>query len=270
MKRPYETWDERTRALAVEEVTSGLPRDERDELHARLDADELEEFEFSAAALSLAGLGRLEPAPAALTSRLQAAARAHFAQAGTGIARSTRPGAAPKPRETAPMTVTRPRRTVLALSGWLAAAALLAALVLQNLPGRERDAVSRRADLMARAPDLVRAEWIAGADPLAGGVNGDVVWSRARQEGYMRFRDLPPNDPARQQYQLWIFDKARDGWEARPVDGGVFDVLRGEEVVVSIAPKLEVREAALFAVTLESAGGVVVSAREHLLATATP
>ena len=121
---------------------------------------------------------------------------------------------------------------------------------------------------MASASDLVRAPWKASADPLAGQLSGDVVWSSARQEGYLRLKALAPNDRKRAQYQLWIFDPTRDDWEAKPVDGGVFDVAAGGEVVITIEAKLAVRKAALFAVTLEVPGGVVVSKREHLLATA--
>jgi len=258
VRRPlveWAEWDERTRTLAVEEVTLGLSALERDELLGRLGPGALEPLEHGAAALNLAGLGPLEAPPAALMLRLAADARSHF-----DVARRAPPAAGAR----------RPWGALLSRSGWLAAAVLLAAVLLRSLPERAQDLAARRATLVASAPDLVRATWVAGADPLAGGVSGDVVWSRARQEGYMRFRDLPPNDPLRSRYQLWIFDPSRDAWEAQPVDGGVFDVSAGEEVVVPIAAKLEVRQTALFAVTLEPPGGVVVSKREHLLATATP
>ena len=86
----------------------------------------------------------------------------------------------------------------------------------------------------------------------------------------MRFRGLAPNDPTERQYQLWIFDPSRSDWEAEPVDGGVFDVGAGGEVVVPIDAKLAVAETALFAVTLEVPGGVVVSDRERLVLTASP
>lgn len=86
----------------------------------------------------------------------------------------------------------------------------------------------------------------------------------------MRLASLPVNDPQRQQYQLWIFDTTRPDWEARPIDGGVFDVRAGGEVVVPIDAKLPIGTPALFAITLEPPGGVVVSSREHLLATASP
>lgn len=259
MSKPNDEWDEHTRELAVEEVTLGLARDAHDALFARIRAGDLEPLERSAAALNLAGLGRLETPPAALLRRLEAEARAHF---GSAAGPRATPFHAAKTR--------RPKGWLLAATGWLAAAGLLAASLLQSLPERARDSATRREVLMASAPDLVRAEWVATADPLAGGVSGDVVWSSARQEGYMRFRDIAPNDPQHNQYQLWIFDQARDEWEAKPVDGGVFDIRRGTEVVVPIEAKLEVRQAVLFALTLEPPGGVVVSRREHLLVTATP
>ena len=82
----------------------------------------------------------------------------------------------------------------------------------------------------------------------------------------MRFTGLAVNDPTQYQYQLWIFDKARD--EKFPVDGGVFDVSSTGEVTVVISPKLHVTDATLFAVTIEKPGGVVVSKRERIVVTA--
>ena len=113
-----------------------------------------------------------------------------------------------------------------------------------------------------RAPDVRLASWTPTEDPSAEGVEGRVAWSDALQSGYMLFEGLPENDPDEGQYQLWIFDATRD--EAHPVDGGVFDVPPGEEVVVPIRAKLPVAEATLFAITVERPGGVVVSKRERL------
>ncbi len=125
-----------------------------------------------------------------------------------------------------------------------------------------------RAQLVASAADVQTLAWTATADPSAVGAGGDVVWSASLQEGYLRFTNLAPNDPKLLQYQLWIFDKARD--ERYPVDGGVFDVGPGGEVIVKIAPKLHVDEPVLFAVTIEPPGGVVVSKRERIVVTAAP
>ena len=112
------------------------------------------------------------------------------------------------------------------------------------------------------AADVVRTDWSPGDDPLAAGVSGEVVWSPSEQRGFMRFRALQPNNPTVAQYQLWIFDGTRPS--ETPVDGGVFDVVDGE-VIVPIDAKIDVRDATLFAITLEEPGGVVVSKRERLL-----
>ena len=85
----------------------------------------------------------------------------------------------------------------------------------------------------------------------------------------MRFAGLAPNDPTREQYQLWIFDKDRPA--ETPVDGGVFDVDPATgEVVIAIDPKVRVTDATMFAVTVEKPGGVVVSKRERIPVLAKP
>jgi len=125
---------------------------------------------------------------------------------------------------------------------------------------------SARAELMASASDVSKITWTVLQDPTGKGTTGDVVWSASQQKGFMRFVGLAQNDPTQFQYQLWIFDKTRD--QAFPVDGGVFDVTSTGEVVVAISPKLHVNDLALFAVTVEKPGGVVVSKRERIVVTA--
>jgi hypothetical protein len=123
-----------------------------------------------------------------------------------------------------------------------------------------------RAALVASATDLYKSAWTITPDAAGKGATGDVVWSAAQQKGYMRFVGLQVNDPSQFEYQLWIFDKTRD--QAFPVDGGVFDVGSNGEVIVPISPKLHVNDLALFAVTVEKPGGVVVSKRERIVVTA--
>ncbi|UCE03165.1 MAG: anti-sigma factor [Candidatus Latescibacterota bacterium] len=136
-------------------------------------------------------------------------------------------------------------------------------------PEPVRSAASRRAELLATAPDAVALAWSATQDAAAAGARGDVVWSASRQEGYMRFNGLAANDPAVSQYQLWVFDRERD--ESYPVDGGVFDIPAGAaEVVVAIETRVPVAAATLFAVTVEPPGGVVVSSRERIALVAQP
>jgi hypothetical protein len=123
-----------------------------------------------------------------------------------------------------------------------------------------------RAELLRQA-DAVKAAFGATHDPAAAGVTGDVVWDPATQRGFVRFAGLHPIDPNQHVYQIWIFDAARD--PRYPVDAGMFDVAAGQtEVVVAFHGAIPVHLAKAFAVTLEKSGGVVVSARDHVVALA--
>jgi anti-sigma-K factor RskA len=63
---------------------------------------------------------------------------------------------------------------------------------------------------------------------------------------------------------LWIFDGTRD--DRYPIDGGVFNIPSGQsEVIIPITAKLEVRDPAMFAVTIEKPGGSVVSSRDRIV-----
>jgi len=117
-----------------------------------------------------------------------------------------------------------------------------------------------RAELL-RSPGVEHWAWGGGAARDA----GDVVWDPRAQRGYLRLQGYVPNDPARFQYQAWIFDAGRD--DRYPVSGGVFDVPPGvEELVVPIRAGIPVERAAAFAVTVERPGGTVVSDRAKLVA----
>lgn len=249
--------DDRACELLADRALGVLDDADARELDA-LGLDDDESFERAAAALAVATLPR-ETLPPALAAKLLAAA----------------------PHETA---VRSPWRH----AGWLAAAAALVLAVgtwwwsrqpapaprvvtvtvpVPVAPPPAPSAETARAALL-KAPDAEQLAWKPTRDPAAAGVSGDVVWSDREQRGYMRFVGLAPNDPRQQQYQLWIFDAARD--QAFPVDGGVFDVGANGEVIVPIHSKLAVSKAALFAITIERPGGVVVSKREHIVVTAAP
>jgi hypothetical protein len=116
------------------------------------------------------------------------------------------------------------------------------------------------------AADMISVAWSGADDASPAGVQGVVRWSSAAQLGYMELAGLPRNDPDVEQYQLWIFDATRS--DAFPVDGGVFDIPTDGPNVVAIRAAVPVREATLFAVTVEAPGGVVVSGRERLVALA--
>jgi len=222
-------------------------------------------FDEAAAALTDAlhtAAGEASPLPPALAARIVADGRAQLRARATG--EPTRPA----------LAIVRPSRTwrVLAVGGWLAAAASLALWARApraDVATPERAGVvaasplaALRASLLADSASL-RRDWQESTDPAARGARGDIVWSDAQQRGVMRFVGLAPNDPRLAQYQLWIIDAERDA--RYPVDGGVFDVGSDGEVLVAVTARIPVGRPTLFAVTLERPGGVVVSTRERLV-----
>lgn len=156
-----------------------------------------------------------------------------------------------------------------AWAGWIVAAAATIVAILgwtrtPTAPDRTEIVRELQRDVDA-ASDRIVIPWKPTEDPAGRQVAGELHWSTSLQKGYMRFRGLAPNDPEQTQYQLWIFDKPRG--TDHPVDGGVFNVAQGE-VVVPIDAKIQVNDPALFAVTAEAPGGVVVSKRERIVSLA--
>ncbi|MCU0976174.1 MAG: anti-sigma factor [Steroidobacteraceae bacterium] len=273
--------DERIADLLVLEVTEGLDPAQRQELEALLAGTSgmPDALAGAAAAVTLAARLPSEPLPAALRETL-------IKQGETVVrvkaANKVQPLPVRKPAVAAPSARTPavPVGTAAgARYGWYAAAASLLIALAAWFPRFETEAppalveapvpsvAEQREALLAAAPAALKEEWARTEDPASVAVQGDVVWDEATQTGYMRFSGLPANDPSESQYQLWIFDGTRD--DRFPVDGGVFDVPAGAtEVVVPIKATLPVRQAALFAVTVEAPGGVMVSSRERIVALA--
>lgn len=275
--RHFDEWDDATLDRAFEAFLEGGETGEIDALQAELDGVELDEIEQTIAAIQwthAAAPDQAEPMPQSLMQSLKAQAEGWIA-AQASDARSVAEAARTEVDrwETGPSApiVPMPRRTPwLALVGWAAAAALLVVLMTRERPGAEPTLVpaAQLDRLVASANDLVRIDWSATEDPAAASVQGEVVWSDTAQEGYMVFEGLPVNNPTEAQYQLWMFDPSRAEWEKLPVDGGVFDIAKDGKTVVPIAAKLPVHNVALFAITIEKPGGVVVSERERLVVTA--
>lgn len=144
--------------------------------------------------------------------------------------------------------------------GWTAAVAMmlvwLATAVWVQRPPPLADSETIKA-----AADVVSLPWNSDIADYEQ-VQGRITWSDSLQAGEMRFSGLPANDPGAAQYQLWIVDPDRYD---NPVDGGVFDASASGEVVVMAQARLPVAEPVAFAVTLEKAGGVVVSKGPILL-----
>lgn len=284
--RPQGQPDEAMLDLLIKQVTEGLsPAEQRalDVLDSEVASTYARDLERAAAAVTLAGGGAQQPLPAALAERLARQAAEHFASADEVVDSSTARSAA------AAQMPAPPRASRYGAYGWLAAAAcLILAIfgwvrspspptpippVVQAVPAppvkpveppAQPTPAEERAALLAKS-DSLKIPLAATKDPAAAGVTGDVVWDPATQRGFVHFKGLAANDPAVHQYQIWIFDAARD--KRYPVDGGVFDVpANTSEVVIPIRAELMVHKPAAFAVTVEKPGGVVVSGREHVVA----
>jgi hypothetical protein len=207
-------------------------------------------FERTAAMLLVALAPRAE-VPSGLRAQLAAAAL-QFCAARSEAARPTRPTPA---RRTAPLLA-----FVVGLAAGIVLFLLLARGGTAPVPS-----VQQRAALLAADAGALQVPWRAGPSPLRGDVRGDVVWSEARQEGYLTFRGLPPLD-AEHRFQLWIVDGAREG---APVDGGLFAIDSATaETIVPVHATLSIGKPAAFVVTVEAKAGVVVSSQQHVVAIA--
>lgn len=264
--------NERLVDLLVKQTSEGITVAEQSELerllgqHPGADAQLMERV---AAAVALAGNLPSEPLPASLRARIEAQAARELPSLSKVTALRPRTG-------TAHSTTTSPGRWA-----WLAMAACLVLAVAGWWP-RVRETVfpppveivqvprqpaDERLAMLEKGAGITHSEWANTGDPASQGVKGDVVWDNVTQRGYLRFSGLVANDPKKSQYQLWIFDAKRD--DRYPIDGGVFDIPPGAtEVVIPIKARLAVNEPVMFAVTIEQPGGVVVSAREHIVALA--
>ena len=231
------------------------------------------ELELAAAAATAAmGAGEpSEPMPAALTNRIRArlADPAIEPNAGQMVARSDvqRTGSARTP-------------WVSQLGWFAAAAAILLAAFAWLLPTASGPSTRSGQELFARlssGESSARATWSlwprdeanpsAQDVPFATTVSGEVIWNEAEQTGVMVFDGLPVNDPSAVQYQLWIIVPD----QKHPIDGGVFDIATPAGMAyVPIDPKLPVRDAVAFAITMEKPGGVVVSDQDRRVVVAAP
>ena len=214
--------------------------------------------ERAAAVLHRATLPATAPPPTDLASRVAADAAAHFAQRDRAFAWG------------------RVRSVGVGFAAGAAAAVLTLAVLGPWGGGNVETDPSSRDSRMAVEPDDARTTLIAERripiDPAASAPGyrmafGEIRWDEATDRGRIELTDVPPNDPSRGQYQLWIVDAGRDTY---PVDGGVFDVAADGVVSEAFAARLDVDEAVAFAITYERPGGVVVSDGPHLLVASSP
>lgn len=233
--------------LLVQRATEGISDEQQAELDALLAEHGLEDtLELDLAAAAAANAFALQDtrdpaaAPEHLRRRLASDAERYFGRDDSNVVRL-------------------PTRSATQYLGWAAAAMLAVALLFTTMLdiGTELSPADAREFLLANVDDTKLLPWSEPDDPAYASVSGNVVWNDSRQEGYLLLSNMPANDPATSQYQLWIVDPDRD---ANPVDGGVFDVPPGSgPVIVPIDAKLTVSRPVAFAITREKPGGVVVS-----------
>lgn len=265
--------------LLTKRAIEGLDATELVQLNAlagELSYEVDDSFDVAASAVALASFDDVEPMPAALMSRLSATADEMFGSLAS---------AEPK-NDMQPTFEFEPKRSLFGWLGWAAAAAACVALAVNiwftrsqpqgttvaggptPVASPAKPDIKAQFEEMLASPNIVKATW--GPLPTATGdlknVAGEVVWSDAKQAGYMRFRGLPVNDKSKEQYQLWIFENAK--LEEHPKDGGVFDITAEGDVIVPIDAKLATKDPKVFAITVEKPGGVVVSDRKKIAALA--
>ncbi len=267
--------EERLLALLGDRATTGLSVEAEQELGVLMgrvaDAEAIaRSFDRVEGGLVALEHGPGEALPAGLRARLAGEGRALVAAQG-GVAEAPIPFWRAGPGQSAGDGRSG---AFLARLGWLVAAAavLQAAAAWWPSGGGVPEVVSpadRRSALAREDESAVHVDLDPATEAVAQGVVADIIWSDARQEGYLRVRGLAINDASLQQYQLWIYDAARD--DRYPVDGGVFDVALASidpltrELVIPIRASLRVGRAQMFAITLEPAGGVVVPGERLLL-----
>lgn len=267
---------ERAVELLCAYVTVGLDDGAWHELNALLEGgqaglspEEISMYEKAAAAVDIAMGEPTEQMPADLRARIEAEAQDFVGENRGGSAAvedrvlrlpdSSRGAAGPMEDEGRTTSLARGR----SVFPWVLAAAALAlaftgwwqVLVPKSTPPGVALAMQYRS-FAETTPDVVRLPWGSSEAGFAE-VRGEILWSDESQRGYMRFFGMPANDPSESQYQLWIVDPSRD---KHPIDGGVFDIGRGEgEVIVPFESRLPASSPGTFAVTVEQPGGVVVS-----------
>lgn len=236
--------------LAVQAIQKLTPK-ERTELEALLTAFpeyERDMFELAAAAVHLALIGEPDELPAGLEEKL------HL----TAVALTPAPPPLRLPKKPAEG---RRGPSWLAWSGWAIAAGLAGVLVYQlsQPPVKPDDrpppqvvelTLEQKRDALKKDAPAKPAMFAANQ----GNAAGNVVWSDVKQEGYLEIRGLPPNDPAKEKYQLWIFDGAR-GKAPAPISAGLFDVKPGAPTLVRVNASLPVGDAAAFAISKEQPNG---------------
>lgn len=234
--------------LLAAEATQGLSEAETRELAGLLvmfphtDPDSLA---HAAAAADLALSEDPEPLPPHLAAQIEHQAMAYLGHE-----------TLPEPAYESFAPPPRPRTSRFTFLGWSVAAGLAAVFLWTQMPPSPPNL----------AKEYAKLKKVAGTQEFIGdkdGVTGNAAWHAGKQEGYIEVKGLPPLDPTKEKYQIWIVDGGRS--DPQPVDGGLFDLTSDGTAYVRVNPRLLVKEAKMLAITKEVADGVVVSKGPMLL-----
>ena len=77
--------------------------------------------------------------------------------------------------------------------------------------------VQQQLTQLLSAPDVAEYDWMRTLNPKAKVVEGGIVWSQDKQQGIMKFKNLPALSK-KQQYHLWLYDRNKE----QPISGHVF------------------------------------------------
>jgi len=217
------------------------------------------------------------PAPAAPATATANAPAPAAPAAATATATANAPGsasAAPLPRGLLGVNWV----VVWGWTGWAVAAGLLLWLVSQQrdreadfLPPAMFSPVNLRYEtaqqkLRSKTDDVVCGQWERSPEsdlPWAVAAEGELIWSQKLQCGLIRVKGLPPNDPQREQYQVWIRDSHRP--HDHPIGAGVFNVGPSGEAVLLIHPRIVVHAHDRFFISREPSGGSILPCGRMLL-----
>ena len=270
---PQDQPDEATMDLLIKQVIEGLsPAEERalDVLDSAVASAHARDLERAAAAITLAGTTAAEPLPRVLRERIEAEARAFFASAAGVPPRPAPESVSPQPGQIPPRGAQTRRGAWAGGAGWWAAAACLVLAVAGWLRSPSHVAptlAEQRAALIAR-PDSVKINFGATKEPAAAGVSGDVVWDPAHAARLHPLRRVcRPTIRSCSNTRSGSSTPSATSATRSTAAFSTFPPMAAE-VHRADPGGIPVRAAKAFAVTIEKPGGVVVSAREHIVALA--
>ncbi len=276
--------------LLIQRATSGLSKIEEVELKRLLEQQNVDDdlsFDAAVCAVDQSRIGKgdeMLSMPAHLRS-LVISESANYVGAAVATEESVVPGSVMpgSVMRSQPSAATQVREML----GWLAAAAclILAAFAWYSKPAAsggpdvanqtgsnqtganqnganqtpliaEKSAIDFE-DFKIDASRIFEVAMDPGNDETGKDASATVYWDEETKRGFVKVAGLNVNDPAVEQYQLWVIDKKR-GVADRP-NAGVFDIAESGEAIFEFRSELKVFEAQGFAVTVEKPGGVAVS-----------